>query len=124
MVVYDKFGRTWDGRKIVWIRSSSCARLALYRWDVQEGQRKLIYDKKRGMYDKNGYHIKEMHVNMVPALEGKDEDGHPVPDTWERFPDTEEAYAFTMSIAQNGIINQKQENVDNFDEYDEEIMIR
>ena len=124
MVVYDKFGRTWKGRKIVWIRSANCARLALYRWVVRDGKQKLVYDKKRGMYDKDGYHIKDERIEIIPALEGVGKDGRPVPGTWKRFPNTEEAYVFAKSITQNGIANQESGNASDFDdECDEEIMI-
>ena len=134
MVSYDKFGRTWKGRKIVWIKSANCARLALYRRVIREDKKMLIYDKKRGMYDKDGYHIRDMVIEMIPALEGKDKYGKPVPNTWEKFPDTDEAYNFTRSITQNGIVNQEIENssdfydeydeYDEYNEYDEEIIIR
>ena len=127
MVFYDKFGRTWKGRKIVWIRSANCSSLALYRWADRDGKRVLVYDKKRGMYDKDGYNVKETRIDIIPALEGRDKDGRSAPGTWERFPDTEEAYKFIKSITQNGLANQEQENIvvtDFNDEYDEEIIIK
>jgi len=123
---YDKFGRTWKGRKIVWISSVNAARLALYKWVVSDGKRKLVYDRKHGMYDKDGYHIKETRVDIIPALEGKDEQGKPVPETWERFPDTEEAWLFRKSITPNGYVTQIDDSgsINDFDnEYDEEILI-
>lgn len=123
-VTYDKFGRTWKGRKIVWIRSANCARLALYRWvRDNNGKRKLIYDRKHGMYDKDGYHIQETRIEIVPALEGQDENKKPVKGTWERFPDTDEACSFKKSITPTGYINQTEvSNVNEFD--DEEILIK
>jgi len=126
-VVYDKFGRTWKGRKVVWIRSANCARLALYRWGRdKDGNRKLIYDRKRGMYDEDGYHIKETRIEIVPALEGRGEDGKPVEGTWERFPDTDEAWSFKKSITPTGYKTQVDvSDANDFDnEFDEEILIK
>lgn len=126
MFVYDKLGRTWKGRKIVWIKSSNNARLALYRWVFRDGKKKLIYDKKRGMYDKDGYHIQEMRVDIIPALEGRDKNKNPIPKTWERFPNTDEACSFIKSITINGIANQEKVYFEDEyeDEYEEEIIIK
>jgi len=119
---YDMFGRTWNGRKIVWINLSNCSRRALYNWVVRDDKRVLVYDKKHGMYDKNGYHIKEMKIDILPALEGKDENGKPEPGTWERFPETKEALSFQKSITQTGYVNQTDDSssINDFDDvYDE-----
>lgn len=124
---YDKFGRTWKGRKIAWIRSSNCATLALYKWVIKDDKRVLVYDRKRGMYDKDGYHIQEMRIDILPVLEGKDERGNPVPGTWERFPDTKEAVAFQKSITKTNYVTHIEDSnsVNDFDsEYDEDIIIK
>ena len=121
VVTYDKFGRTWNNRKIVWIKSMSCNREALYRWSLDnDGNRKLIYDKKNGMYDRNGSYIKETFIDTIPALEGQDEKGNPVENTWQKFPNTENALEFLNSITPNGFINQS----NNLNElYDDDILI-
>ena len=130
MVVYDTFGRTWKGRKIVWIKSANSSRHALYRCVVRDGKKRLIYDKKRGMCDKDGCHIKEPKISIIPALEGVGKNGLPEPGTWERFPDTEEAHNFTKSITQSGFVNHEIESTvdiddvyDEYEDYDEEITI-
>ena len=125
MVQPDKFGRTWKGRKIVWIRSTNCSRKALYKWitvyDDGKSVQKLVYDKKSGMCDKQGYSVKETQFEIVPALEGKTEG------TWERFPDTEDAYNFKKTLDFNtySAITDTIVDVNEFDnEYnDEEIVI-
>lgn len=125
MVQSDKFGRTWKGRKIVWLRSVNCAREALYKWITvnEDGKkvRKLVYDKQNGMCDKYGHNVKETRIEIVPALEGKTEG------TWERFPDTDDAYDFKKTLTFNGFsnINADVEEANEFDnEYnDEEIMV-
>lgn len=93
MVHFDKLGRTWKGRKIVWLRSVNCAREALYKWVIinEDGviKHKLVYDKKTGMFDEHGFNVKETRIELIPALEGKTEG------TWERFPDTEDVPSFT-----------------------------
>ena len=93
MVQPDKFGRTWKGRKIVWLKSVNCSREALYRWSttIEDGKRKnkLVYDKKNGMCDEQGHDVRETRVELIPALEGK------VEGTWERFPDTDDVPSFT-----------------------------
>ena len=127
--VKDKFGRTWKNRNIVWIRSANCAREALYRWGMRDGERVLIYDNKNGMYDKQGYHVKETKIEILPALEGKDEKGRPVPGTWERFPRTDEALSFMKSITPNGFSTQASvtdvNDPSEYDDgYDDDILIK
>ena len=120
MIKQDKLGRTWKGKKIVWIESINCARAALYRWVKRDGERVLIYDKRRGMCDKNGYDIREAKVDTVPVLEGEDGEG-----TWVRFPNTEEASCFKKSITFNGYAEYNNiENMGDFDVgYDDEEIV-
>ena len=124
MVQPDKFGRTWKGKKIVWLRSTNCSGKALYKWITlyEDGKsiRKLVYDKKNGMCDKQGYNVQETRFEIVPALEGK------IEGTWERFPDSEEAYNFKKTLTFNGYstIISKVEEVNEFDnEYNDEEFI-
>jgi len=125
MVKADKFGRTWKGRKIVWLRSSNCAREALYKWITlyEDGEKvnKLIYDKKNGMCNKSGYNIRKTVIEIIPALEGKTEG------TWDPFPDTNDAYDFKKTLTFKGYVNisSNVEDSNEFDNYfnDEEIMV-
>lgn len=121
---YDKMGRTWNGRKIVWLRSANCSRLAYYRRVKKDSGWKLVYDKKRGMYDKKGNNVKETTVEIIPALEGVDDNGLVVNGTWEFFPDTKEAWSFCKSITPNGYVSQENDiGIDGFDdEFDEELL--
>ena len=124
MVFYDKFGKTWKGRKIVWIRSSNSSGLAHYRLDYRDGKKVFIYDRKNGTYDKKGRHYQYMYIDIIPALEGQDDKGNPVPNTWELFPNTEDANSFKKSITRNGTTHGS-ENYDlsDFDEeFDEDII--
>jgi len=116
MVSSDKFGRTWKNREIVWLHTANCDRPALYRWVVNGTGRKLIYDKRNGNCDKNGKDVREIVVEIVPALKGKEEG------TWEYFPDTNEAQNFKNTLTYDGYCQDK--SVDDFDEeFDENIII-
>jgi hypothetical protein len=102
--------------------------MALYRWGRdKDGNPKLFYDRKHGMYDYKGNHIKETLIEIIPALEGCDENGKPVEGTWERFPDTRETWVFKKSITPTGYVNQiEASNINDFDNEidDEEILIK
>jgi hypothetical protein len=125
MVKADKFGRTWKGRKIVWLRSSNSAREALYKWITvyEDGEKvnKLVYDKKSGMCDKRGYNVRKTIIEIIPALDGKTEG------SWDLFPDTNDAYDFKKTLTYNGYDNTSSivEELSEFDSYlnDEEIMV-
>lgn len=117
MVLPDKFGRTWKNRDIVWLRSANCNRPALYRWVGRGTDRKLIYDKLNGFCDKNGKDVRETLINIVPALKGNEEN------TWEHFPDTDEAINFKNTLTYDGYLNQENPDIDFDEEFDEDIVI-
>ena len=100
MVISDKFGRKWKNRDILWIRVAKCSRKATYRWVTYNNERKLIYDKLNGYFDKKGNDVRNTFVELVPVLKGKKEG------TWDPFPNTEEATCFKKSITINGYVNQ------------------
>lgn len=111
VVLTDKFGRTWKGHNIVWIKSVNCAREALYRWVIKDGERHLIYDKKRGMCDYKGIDVRESKVELVPALEGKEVK------EWEYFPNIKEAILFKKTLTYNGYVETSNNvTVSNFNE--------
>lgn len=122
MVMADKFGRTWKGRDIVWLRSANCGRQALYRWVGKDTERKLIYDKQNGWCDNNGNDIRKLIVDIVPALK-KDENGN-----WEHFPNTDEAQSFKNTLTydkydENNIAEDMNEYDNEYDnEFNEEIL--
>lgn len=105
MVFYDKLGRTWNNRKVVWIRRANACRFANYDLLNSFGGTILTYTNKgksliknsKGMYDKNGIHIQEAVFETIPALEGM-LDGKPNPGTWEHFPNTEDALLYMETI--------------------------
>ena len=92
-LVVDPRGRTWDGKQIGWIRVINNARYAEYSWKRVDGRRKLVYDKKHGMYDYKGRHIKDPAYETRPVLIN--------PETkmgWEHFPNTEDAQEYAYSL--------------------------
>lgn len=99
MVVCDKFGRTWEGKKILWLRSTDSSRKALYKWVNRNGDRVLVYDKRHGMCDYRGIDIRDSRVELVPVLQKKNEEG------WEEFPSTKEAVSFKKTLSFNGYVN-------------------
>lgn len=105
MVQPDKFGRTWKGRKIVWLRLANCSREAHYKWITvnEDGKhsRKLVFDKKNGMCDKYGNNVRETLIETVPALEGK------IEGTWDQFPNTDDANDFKKTLTFNGYATAK-----------------
>lgn len=109
MVLYDKLGRTWKKRKVVWVRRSNACRCADYTMLNSNGGYKLTYSDKgkslirdrKGMYDSNGIHVQDTFIETIPALEGVGEDGKPSHGTWEHFPSTFEAESFIQTIKEN-----------------------
>ena len=96
MVVCDKFGRTWEGRNILWVRYIDSSRKALYRWVNRNGERVLLYDKRNGMCDYRGVDVRDSRVELIPVLQKKNENG------WEDFPSTKEAMSFKKTLSYNG----------------------
>ena len=114
MVVYDKLGRTWQGKKIVWIKYIDSSRMALYRWVIRDGERKLVYDKKQGMCDYKGVDVRDSNIELVPALEGKDGTG------WQPFPNTKEATYFKKSLTRDGFVEVVEMNENELNDFDDE----
>ncbi|MHA2064321.1 MAG: hypothetical protein ACXABY_08070 [Candidatus Thorarchaeota archaeon] len=92
-LVKDLYNREWDGKKIGWINTINNARMAEYSWKRREGRMKLVYDKRHGMYDYKGRHIKE------PAFEKRAVLINPkAKNGWEHFPNTEDAQNYRWSL--------------------------
>lgn len=125
MVFYDKLGRTWNNQKVVWIRVADSSSEALYDCTYRDGKRVLTYDLRHGMFDKDGYYVRDAKIKYVPALESKNVDGTPQLHNWEHFPNTEEASLFKQSITMSGIVKLEKDNYNDDDsDNDDDIMIK
>ena len=105
VVSIDKLGRTWKGRKIYWIKSMNCCRRADYSWVIKDGERHLIYDKKKGMYDNTGINVKDSKIELIPVLEGKDGK------EWVHFPSSPEAIVYKNSLTYSGYVEKNNDNL-------------
>jgi len=90
----DIYNREWEGKKIGWINVINNARMAEYSWKRRDGRMKLVYDKRNGMYDYKGRHIKEPAFERRAVLINPD-----LKQGWEHFPNTEEAQSYRWSLA-------------------------
>ena len=97
-MLYDKLGRTWNNRKIMWIRKISASGRGKYTMEKRDDVNKLTYDIKNGFYDKNGKNIRESYLEIVPVLEKLDNNQKPILNEWENFPNTKESYEYKKYI--------------------------
>lgn len=120
-MLYDKLQRTWNNRRIMWIRHVSSARFAKYTIEKKDIGNKLVYNMRNGYYDEKGRNVKDVYVDMVPVLEKLDDYNRPIINEWEHFPDTKEANEYKNYIRFEGYANS---NTQNETEVPEEDIVR
>jgi len=99
----DRFNRTWKNQPVGWITVINNARMAEYSWrrvgggdrgrhrSGHNGRWKLVYDKKHGMYDYRGRHIKEPAFEKRAVLLKRD-------GTYEHFPSDEDSQEYKWGL--------------------------
>lgn len=122
-MLYDKLQRSWNNRRIMWIRRVSSARFAKYSIEKRDIGHKLIYNMRNGYYDEKGRNVKDVYVDMVPVLEKLDEQNKPIINEWEHFPDTKEANEYKNYIQFEGYADSNTQNETGIHEEDDVVRV-